>query len=282
MKRILLSVIALGFVTFGSAQTVIFEETFAGFQAQDDFPLGWQNIDADGDGNNWGIYQVQNSQGVPVTPMSAISRSWQGAPLMPDNWLILPALDLSGAEGGTITLEFVTQVAAAAWDEEHIAVYGGTTDDLEALLTGGPVQWEQTLGDAANTGTPTTHTIDLTPLAGQNPVYIAFRHYNSFDMDYVAINNMRITGSNMSTIDLIGSSDVSIVYPNPAKDQVRVKLAQNFDAAKTSVTLTNMSGKLVANFANMNDINISHLPAGVYILTLTDGKQTETKKLIKK
>ncbi|MDO5655106.1 MAG: T9SS type A sorting domain-containing protein [Flavobacteriaceae bacterium] len=88
--------------------------------------------------------------------------------------------------------------------------------------------------------------------------------------------------SAMATQDIRIDNSVSTVYPNPAKDQVRVKLAQNFNSAKTTATLTNMSGKLVANFANINDINVSNLPAGVYILTLTDGKLTESKKLIKK
>lgn len=94
-------------------------------------------------------------------------------------------------------------------------------------------------------------------------------------------DNIVING-NMATSDFVNSRSLSAVYPNPAKDQVSVRLAEDFNTAKTTATLTNMAGKQVAAFANVDQINVANLPAGVYILTLTDGNKVETKKIIKK
>lgn len=276
MKKVLLSLFVLG-AGLMSAQTVVFQEDF---ETITEFPMGWELIDSDGDGNNWDIYQVTDNAGNPATPLSAISRSWQGSALTPDNWMILPAIDLSGATGN-VTLTFVTQVANQAWDEEHISVYVATANDTGSLQAA-DIQMSQTLGDAGNTGAPVTHNMDLSTLAGESSVFVAFRHHNSYDQDYVAIDYIQVTADNLGTIDLMGSRNISSVYPNPARDMVNVRLAADFNASKTTFTLTNMAGKQVATFASADQVNVSNLPAGVYVLTITDGTKTETKKLIKK
>lgn len=94
-------------------------------------------------------------------------------------------------------------------------------------------------------------------------------------------DNIRINDT-ASVNDIVSTRGVSTVYPNPAKDVVNIKLAEEFQAAKTKVTVTNMAGKQVSTFNSVNDVNVANLPAGVYVLTITDGVKTETKKLIKK
>ena len=91
-----------------------------------------------------------------------------------------------------------------------------------------------------------------------------------------------IINDNLSTSDMAMTRAASAVYPNPAKDQVNVRLAADFQANKTTATITNMAGQKVASFSSVDQINVGNLPAGVYVLTLTDGTKTETKKLIKK
>ena len=65
--------------------------------------------------------------------MSLISRSWSGQALTPDNWAITPAIDLSTASG-LIEIKFITQVAAAAWDEEEYSIYVASSNDVDDLL----------------------------------------------------------------------------------------------------------------------------------------------------
>lgn len=114
---------------------------------------------------------------------------------------------------------------------------------------------------------------------GSNVDHIRMVHDNYGGDAY--FDNIRFNDT-ASTNDLASAKSVSAVYPNPAKDVVNIKLAEDFNAAKTLVTVTNVSGKKVASFDSVNKVNVANLPAGVYILTITDGTKSETKKLIKK
>lgn len=114
---------------------------------------------------------------------------------------------------------------------------------------------------------------------GSNVDHIRMVHDNWSGDAY--FDNIRFNDT-ASTNDLASAKSVSAVYPNPAKDVVNIKLAEDFNAAKTLVTVTNVSGKKVASFDSVNKVNVANLPAGVYILTITDGTKSETKKLIKK
>ncbi len=73
----------------------------------------------------------------------------------------------------------------------------------------------------------------------------------------------------------------SSVYPNPAKDLVSITLSDKFDASSTKVSVIDASGKMVTSSNSVKDIDISKLQKGVYILQITDGVHSETKKLIK-
>ena len=68
------------------------------------------------------------------------------------------------------------------------------------------------------------------------------------------------------------------VYPNPAKDIIHIQ-----NAGKATVTLTNQSGKtiLTKTINGKEDINIGHLPAGIYYVKNIETKET-AKILISK
>lgn len=71
-------------------------------------------------------------------------------------------------------------------------------------------------------------------------------------------------------------------YPNPASDVVNVKL---YGAGKDAqVSITDLAGKLIRREAAIGSdlkINISDLPAGLYMLTYTSGNQQQFVKLTK-
>lgn len=275
MKKILFSLSFLGLFSLSFAQTVVWSDNFDDQDISD-----WTLVDADGDDRNWGdTFTITNSDGDPVVPISLISRSWQTTPLTPDNWAISPAIDLSNASG-TIELSYVTRVPAAQWDQEHYTVYVATSNST-LVLPGAPIQLTETLGDEGDTGEPVNHTLDISSLAGESSVYVAFRHHDVTDMDYLSIDDVTVTAESLNVAD-VSLTKVSSVYPNPAKDMVNIKLADDFNSSKTTVTLTGVTGKQVAQFDNVKAVNVSNLPAGVYVMTITDGKKTEVKKLIKK
>lgn len=162
----------------------------------------WTLTDSDGDGNNWGdLFAIGDGAGGFVTPLSLISRSWQTNPLTPDNWAVSPAIDLSSASG-TITLNWITQVAAASWDAEKYSIHVGTVNDISVLINSA-TSLTETLGDAGDTGSPTAHTLDLSAMAGQAQVYIAFRHWDTVDQDFISIDDVTVTsvvGTEVQTI----------------------------------------------------------------------------------
>lgn len=235
----------------------------------------WTRYDDDGDGFNWGeIFQITNSSGTPVTPVSLISRSWQEVALTPDNWIISPPIDIRGA-GGTLTLSWITQVAAASWDMEHYSVYVGTSPD-RAVLVDSPVSVTTTLGQGTNAGTPVSHTLDLTALINEPTIYVALRHYDCTDQDYLSVDDITVTATTMAVSN--ASKNSLSIYPNPATDVVNIKT----DSKVNSVEVYDLAGKKInVNFAD-NKVNVADLAKGNYILKVNDDKGSSTLKFIKK
>jgi hypothetical protein len=82
---------------------------------------------------------------------------------------------------------------------------------------------------------------------------------------------MRIEGEEV----ILGTSDVNAtqmsIYPNPANDVLNVSLK---NTEIQSVSVSNLSGQVVATAKSANSINVSALPAGVYVVKVLDNKGT--------
>ena len=270
-KKLLFSTALIAAAHFTNAQSTVWMDDFEDQDISD-----WTLFDDDGDGNNWDVYQVTNQNQQPVTPMSLISRSWQQVPLTPDNWAISPVIDLTNA-GGTITLEWITQVAAQAWDEEHYGIYVGTTPDRMTLVNS-TVKLEETLGNAGNTGAPVTHTLDISSFAGNPTVYVGIRHFDVTDMDFIAIDHVKVTATILATAEANGKNAISI-YPNPTSDVLNLKI----DGKINNTKIYDVNGKLVLTAGNETSVSLKSLTSGAYVVAVTnaDGKVI-TKKVIKK
>ncbi len=81
--------------------------------------------------------------------------------------------------------------------------------------------------------------------------------------------------------DIASSQANSSIYPNPVKSTFQVKLSEDFNAIQTSLIITDLSGKKVKEFSVADSYNISELPKGIYLLSITDGKKSENKKIVK-
>ncbi len=101
------------------------------------------------------------------------------------------------------------------------------------------------------------------------------------DYAYNSTPDGPINAGMLGVEDVNALPTVSVLYPNPVKDTFTVNLAEGFDAAKTKVTVSDMNGKqvLFANYADSFDV--SNLEKGVYIITISDGVNSENQKLIK-
>lgn len=77
-----------------------------------------------------------------------------------------------------------------------------------------------------------------------------------------------------------GSDFAFEVYPNPSSDQILIRTKTALSNAQ--VTITSMSGaRMMQEFLNGSPISVEHLPAGVYIIQVSDGQRFATTRFIR-
>jgi hypothetical protein len=206
----------------------------------------WTTTDSDGDTYNWGdIFQVNDGSGNPVSPVSMISRSWQSAPLTPDNWVVSSAVDLTTATA-PITLEWKVQASAASWDLEEYSVYVSTSNSIGTLVNS-TTTFNEIYNDPADASTQYTRVLDLSAHAGET-VYLAFRHWNCTDQDWLSIDDVNVTSSVPTSVQLAVnaanqiplSSTGSIYSSDNATGAVMVDITNN-NGVDYSCVSTNVS-----------------------------------------
>ena len=269
-KLLLLSGFLLGTYFSGTAQE-IWSDNF-----DDEDISDWEIIDADGDGRNWGdTFIVTGTGGVPVTPVSLISRSWASVPLTPDNWAISPAINLTSASG-IITLNWVVQAAAATWSEENYTVYASTENTTDALEAS-PITFTE-IYPGGTSGASLSRTLDLSSFAGET-IHIAFRHHDTSDMDFLSIDDLVITGT-LSTVNFFANNFA--IYPNPTSNVINLNSSS---ALINNVVLTDLNGRIVKTLAlggvAQSKINMADLTTGVYFLKVSSNLGTGTTKVVK-
>ena len=97
--------------------------------------------------------------------------------------------------------------------------------------------------------------------------------------DRVAIDDLSWTCYSTLSNEEFDVSSIKI-YPNPVKNQLHISLNNNFE---TTVEIYNVLGRKMHNqtIQNSEMISTKSLSSGIYILKITQGNQSITKKLIK-
>jgi len=70
-------------------------------------------------------------------------------------------------------------------------------------------------------------------------------------------------------------SESMFVYPNPVHDILNVNGSKNAD-----ITITNIDGRVVRSAKNVSSVNVSDLSNGMYIVTLKEGNNVSTQKVL--
>lgn len=240
----------------------------------------WTVTDADGDGRNWSVVQIQDEDGNPVGTPVLRSASWQAVALTPNNYVFSPAIDLSGFFPGSATVQLSWQVMAidASWDLERYTCYIGTAPDVATMLASTTTHYEASL---AGVNTLTTRTLDVSAFLG-GPMYICFRHWGVSDQFTMEIDNVAVNVTPLST-DKFFTSNYQ-VFPNPADNVLNVSSRTNMTL--NNVELTDINGRIVKNMSvngvSNTQLNIADLNAGMYFLKVTSSEGTGTAKIIKK
>ncbi len=227
-----------------------------------DNPQAWTTNDADGDGNDW---QVANFTGLgnnlDVFGSAVFSESWDdftGLAVTPDNYLISPALNLSGLSG-SLQLNYDVAAVDPAFPNEFYTLYVIT--DTSDFNTAVEIHSEMiTVGNQIF-----NLTFDITAFLGQSAVHIMFRHHNSTDNFRIAFDNIGVYHSDFASDILTGS--VCQTYTFTDNSVGATSWAWDFGADATPQT---------ANTAGPHQVTYSTIGLKTVTLT-TDGLVTETK-----
>jgi hypothetical protein len=220
--------------------------------------------DADGDGENWGIYDFTSVTSLASMGEALGSFSYDGtaqAPLTPDNYIYSPVINLS-AVTGTVALNFKAgspETTASGWYEEHLTVYA-TTGLTTAALT---AAFAAPIHDADLTAGETIleFQYNISAMAGQDSVILIFRHHDCTDENFIALDDITVTNHMSVNENVITSS----VYPNPAKDVLNIQVGNE---EIETVTVVSLDGKVVMN-ATTGTLDVAELKAGMYIYNVT-------------
>lgn len=250
MKKLLLSLTVILAASSINAQ-VVYSENFTNAgtwtAAQQ-----WTSVDVDQDGKSWGLYNLASAP-APFSSFGicAGSKSWDTVALTPNNYFVSPIINLSSLAGLGAELSFKVASIDGDFFAEHYSVYAATTQQGLASAT---ALFTETLADSL----VHTRTVNLSSMAGQPVVYIAFRHYDCSDENIFFIDDVTITG-------VAGLQEIILdtkIYPNPATDMLNVEVN---DADFSSAKVFTLEGKLVIT-SNTSSISVSELNPGMYIL----------------
>ena len=232
------------------------------FDFEDESSLAcWTVIDADGDGHCWGRWDHGYNSG-----QSAYSASYAGSQaLLPDNWLVSPPVVLPPRSH--VTLSWMEGSYHPAYYAEHYAVYistaGTDPSDFVPLM-------EHTL-DSCNWA---AQRLTLDSYAGQT-VRIAFRHFGCTDICHLYIDDITVNAAPANGIES-GSADVPVRIT--AKDGCIV-----VEGAADEVQVYDIVGRQILHEEIHSSFFILHSSLstpGVYLVKVTSGHSTATKKLL--
>lgn len=117
-------------------------------------------------------------------------------------------------------------------------------------------------------------------ISNMDPVFL----FNVTKAALGAVQHFSVASTSLSVAESTSANAGSdwTVYPNPAKDYFEIKTSGS-ESGKMTFELTDMSGKSVLRAEDTKKIDVSGLPAGVYIGKLqTEGHSSSKKIMIKR
>ena len=87
-----------------------------------------------------------------------------------------------------------------------------------------------------------------------------------------------------SSVEQLTDKSYFELNPNPASNFANIKVSQEITNSNYSLTITDISGKMIYHLEQLNDeninIDISGYLSGIYLITLENSKVKQTKKLV--
>ena len=187
-------------VTGNATYTAYFEQdapvvdtcTIASFPYSESFNSGlgcWTAVDNNNDASTWRAIGTSTDNPTHSGAGMAASFSWYEVAMNADEYLVSPQIELPSGMMATLSWWFRVN---GSYPLDKLAVKVSTSGTAVADFTTTLIDITPT---AAN-GSWTQQTVDLTPYAGQT-IYLAFHHHDSYDANYLLVDDIQIATSAM-------------------------------------------------------------------------------------
>jgi len=235
-------------------------------------PLGWIDTDADGDKVGWlqktdpTSYAYSTHSGIGCAFSESFSLT-NGGVLFPDNYLITPPFTVTDQKNQLIWWVSPHGIPGMEGDHYSVSISITGTDPLDFI----ELFSEDILFQDFN-----LRVLSLNDYIGKK-ARIAFRHYWSRDKWQVKIDDVAVVpeGTYTSVDEVSKDSDLNI-YPNPARDIIKINSSDVIKRVDVYNTLGTVVNTKIANAANLQ-LNVSHLPQGMYIIKVETGNGVLTR-----
>jgi polyhydroxybutyrate depolymerase len=99
---------------------------------------------------------------------------------------------------------------------------------------------------------------------------------------WLFLNRYRLSPT--SSLNPVTSKDLLSIYPNPAQSKVHFQVSEWQNGNSASVFMYNLQGALLLNTpitSGTMEIDVEHLPAGMYMLKVIQGEDSQVIRLVK-
>lgn len=247
-------------------------------------PECWSLIDEDQDGYNWDVsYQVLDENGITVSGNTGVgyltSASFDNAEgvLNPDNYLVLPQLDIQPNED----LSFYVGAIDPSYFLENYSVLLSTTGNNPEDFT------DTLLTEVLAAHVFQFREIDLFDYEGMQ-VYIAFNHHNSSNQFQIRLDDV-LYPTTLEECEIlvslaeIGDEFVELkIFPNPSQG---IFTLENSDSRIEEIIVFGATGIQVWNQqysdrSQSQRVDLSSLSKGVYTMKVKTNEYTTSKRVI--
>ncbi|HXK82459.1 MAG TPA: choice-of-anchor J domain-containing protein [Bacteroidales bacterium] len=224
-------------------------------------PACWLALDEDGDGYNW-TQVPATSHTTHTGDFAAMSQSWDGSPLTPDNYLITPQLDINA---DNLELRFWVAAQDPDYPSDKFSVMVSTTGTA-------PADFTEIYTETLSSEVWSEVVLSLADYNGEL-IYIAIRHWDCTDLFQMKLDDFLVdfeTGISESV-----SKNVNL-YPNPSTGLVNISSVNGAE-----ISVTNMLGQEVYRTVSTQDvltIDASTWGQGSYMVRVIENGEVSVMK----
>lgn len=224
-------------------------------------PACWLALDEDGDGYNWTQVPV-SSHTTHTGDFAAMSQSWDGSPLTPDNYLITPQLDINA---DNLELRFWVAAQDPEYAADKFSVMVSTTGTA-------PADFTEIYTETLSSDVYSEVVLSLADYNGEM-IYIAIRHWDSTDWFQMKLDDFLIDFETGISENI---APIANIYPNPSTGLVNISSANGAE-----ISVSNMLGQEVYRTVSTQDvltIDASTWGQGSYMVRVIENGEVSVMK----